>query len=75
LGVVLGALYMLILYRKVWLQEITNHKVNKISDLNLAEKIALITLASLVILFGFAPNLVLQFFNDYSLNIANIFVS
>jgi NADH:ubiquinone oxidoreductase subunit 4 (subunit M) len=66
---------MLILYRKVWLQEITNHKVNKISDLNLAEKIALITLASLVILFGFAPNLVLQFFNDYSLNIANIFVS
>ena len=72
---VLGALYMLILYRKVWLQEITNHKVNKISDLNLAEKIALITLASLVILFGFAPNLVLQFFNDYSLNIANIFVS
>jgi NADH-quinone oxidoreductase subunit M len=75
LGVVLGALYMLILYRKVWLQEITNHKVNKISDLNLAEKIALITLANLVILFGFAPNLVLQFFNDYSLNIANIFVS
>ena len=75
LGVVLGALYMLILYRKVWLQEITNHKVNKISDLNLAEKIALTTLASLVILFGFAPNLVLQFFNDYSLNIANIFVS
>jgi NADH-quinone oxidoreductase subunit M len=75
LAIVLGALYMLILYRKVWLQEITNHKVNKISDLNLFEKTALITLSSLVILFGFAPNLVLQFFNDYSLNIANIFVS
>ncbi len=71
-GVVLGAVYMLILYRKVWLQEISNHKVNKISDLNLSEKISLISLSTLVVLFGFAPNLILQFFNDYSLNIVNI---
>jgi NADH-quinone oxidoreductase subunit M len=71
LGVILGACYMLILYRGVWFQQITNDKINKISDLGTIENAVLLACAILVILFGFAPNLLLQFFNINALELAN----
>ena len=71
LGVILGACYMLILYRGVWFQQITNDKINKISDLGTIENAVLLACAVLVILFGFAPNLLLQFFNTNALELAN----
>jgi NADH-quinone oxidoreductase subunit M len=61
-GVVLGACYMLWLYKRVWFSEITNPKVENVSDLNRNEFIALFLMAFLVILLGIMPNLLLSFF-------------
>jgi NADH-quinone oxidoreductase subunit M len=62
-GVILGACYMLWLYKRVWFSEITNEKINHFSDLNKTELVSLGVMAFLVILFGIFPNLILSFFN------------
>ena len=56
LGVILGAAYMLWLYRRVVFGEITNNEVNKLLDLNKSETIILSVLAIVSILFGFYPD-------------------
>ncbi len=56
LGVILGAAYMLWLYRRVVFGEITNNEVNKLLDLNKSEMIILSVLAIVSILFGFYPD-------------------
>tara|TARA_Y100001970_G_scaffold280721_1_gene390144 strand:- start:2546 stop:4039 length:1494 start_codon:yes stop_codon:yes gene_type:complete len=56
LGVILGAAYMLWLYRRVVFGEITNTDVNKLIDLNRSELIILSILAFVSIVFGFYPN-------------------
>lgn len=61
LGVILGACYMLWLYKRVWFSEISNEKINDILDLNKVEFISLIVMAFFVILFGIFPNLVLSY--------------
>jgi NADH-quinone oxidoreductase subunit M len=71
MGVVLGACYMLWLYKRVWFSEITNKNISGISDLNLVELTSLILLAGLVILFGFAPNLIFELFSANTSNLAD----
>jgi len=71
MGVVLGACYMLWLYKRVWFSEITNKNISGISDLNLVEITSLILLAVLVILFGFAPNLIFELFSANTSNLAD----
>ena len=56
LGVILGAAYMLWLYRKVVFGKITNNEVNKLLDLNKSEMIILSVLAIVSIFFGFYPD-------------------
>ncbi len=56
LGVILGAAYMLWLYRRIVFGEITNTEVKKLVDLNRSEMIILVTLAFVSILFGFYPD-------------------
>ncbi len=56
LGVILGAAYMLWLYRRIVFGEITNSKVKKLVDLNTTEIVILSTLAFISILFGFYPD-------------------
>ncbi len=56
LGVILGAAYMLWLYRRVVFGEITNSEVNKLIDLNRPEIIILSSLALTSIFFGFYPD-------------------
>ncbi len=56
LGVILGAAYMLWLYRRVVFGEITNIEVNKLKDLNRSEILVLSTLATVSIFFGFYPD-------------------
>lgn len=56
-GVVLGACYMLWLYRRVMFGEITNKKVQEMSDLERHEKLMLLPIALLVLLFGVLPTL------------------
>jgi len=55
LGVILGAAYMLWLYRRIVFGEITNAEVKKLVDLNRSEMIILTVLAFVTILFGFYP--------------------
>ena len=56
LGVILGAAYMLWLYRRIVFGEIKNSEVNKLIDLNRSEMIILSVLAFVSILFGFYPD-------------------
>ena len=56
LGVILGAAYMLWLYKRVIFGEITNAKVKKLVDLDRSEMIILTLLAFVSILFGFYPD-------------------
>ena len=56
LGVILGAAYMLWLYRRVVFGEITNTEVKKLVDLNKSEMIILTVLAIVTIFFGVYPD-------------------
>jgi len=56
-GIVLSAVYMLYLYKRIIFGNINNDKLREILDLNLREKIILIPLAFCVILLGVYPNL------------------
>ena len=55
LGVILGAAYMLWLYKRVIFGNLKNKELFKITDLNNSEKFILYTLAIPVLFFGFYP--------------------
>lgn len=59
-GVVLGALYMLWLYRKMMLGEASSLEIRELHDLSLREKVMFIPLAVLVLWIGLAPNYMLN---------------
>ncbi len=63
-GVILGACYMLWLYKRVLFGEIVNVKIESLKDLNAIEFVSLGTIAILVILFGLLPNLILTYFEQ-----------
>ena len=54
-GVVLGAAYMLWLTKRVIFGTTNNEEIKKLEDINKLESLMLVTLAFLVILFGFYP--------------------
>ena len=76
-GIILSAVYMLYLYKRIIFGTITNNKLADILDINTREKIILIPLAISVILLGIFPNLFLDpisfisysspFFDEYIL--------
>ena len=68
LGVILGAAYMLWLYKRVVFGELTNQKLFKIIDLNKVELSILTLLALSIIFFGFYPD---PFSNTYSVSVEN----
>jgi NADH-quinone oxidoreductase subunit M len=57
-GMVLGAAYMLWLYKRVVYGEIENEDVKTLQDLDNYEKISLYTLGFLVVLYGVLPNFI-----------------
>ena len=59
-GVILGAVYMLWLYKRVVFGKIANNELMKISDLNRSEIFILLCLALLTIFFGFYPEPLLK---------------
>ena len=59
-GVVLGAIYMLTMYRRVMFGPITNEKNKNLKDLSVREAVVLLPLVALVFLIGLAPNLFLD---------------
>ena len=69
LGVILGAAYMLWLYKRVIFGELINKDLLKMLDLNKSEIFILISLAIPVLFFGFYPEPLL---NTIELSISNL---
>ena len=59
-GIILGAIYMLTLYKRVFFGEITNEKNRGLKDLNTKELAALVPLVALVVILGVYPKPVLE---------------
>ena len=59
-GIVLSAVYMLYLYKRIIFGSLSNEKIKNIMDLNIREKIIMISLIAVVILIGIYPNLFLE---------------
>lgn len=62
-GVIIGAVYMLKLYKLVMFGEVTNKSIIKFKDLELYEKAAMIPLIGLVIYIGIKPECILSVIN------------
>ena len=60
IGVILGAAYMLWLYKRVIFGKLEKTELNELNDLNLSEGIILFLLTFFVLFFGFYPNLILD---------------
>jgi NADH-quinone oxidoreductase subunit M len=60
IGIILGAAYMLWLYKRVVFGKLEKNELKELQDLNLSEGIVLFSLVSLVLFFGFLPNLILD---------------
>jgi NADH-quinone oxidoreductase subunit M len=74
IGILLGAIYMISLYKDVVFGVIQNQRVYGIGDLNIEEKIVLAFLSGLVILFGIAPNFINNITAACVKNISKVFV-
>jgi len=71
LGIILGAVYMLKLYKEVMLGEITNKEIMHFRDLYKYEIISIAPLILLIIYFGLMPSSVL---NIFRLSVENLLV-
>ena len=60
IGIILGAAYMLWLYKRVIFGKLEKKELNDLKDLNLSEGLILFVLAGLTLFFGFYPNLILD---------------
>ena len=59
-GIILGAAYMLLLYKNIIFGTITNSKLNVILDLDFREKLILYPLVFIIFLIGIFPNIFLD---------------
>ena len=71
IGVVLGAAYMLWLTKRVIFGNTNNNEIKNLKDINNLEALMLITLAILVILFGFYPSPLMDTLNISVNNLIN----
>ena len=77
IGVILGAAYMLWLYKRVIFGKLEKKELSELKDLNLSEGLMLFILAGLTLFLGFYPNLILdtihvsvdKLINDYQMNL------
>jgi NADH-quinone oxidoreductase subunit M len=77
IGVILGAAYMLWMYKRVIFGRLEKKELTELKDLNLSESLMLFLLAGLTLLLGFYPNLILdtihvsvdKLINDYQMNL------
>jgi len=72
-GVILGAVYMLKLYKSVMFGEASDASIIKFDDLKAYEKTALIPLMLLIIYIGLVPNGILETINIPARNLAEIY--
>ncbi|HJD56185.1 MAG TPA: NADH-quinone oxidoreductase subunit M [Rickettsia endosymbiont of Pyrocoelia pectoralis] len=71
LGIILGAVYMLKLYKEVMLGEVTNKEILRFKDLYAYEIISIAPLILLIIYFGLMPSSIL---NVFSLSVESLFI-
>lgn len=71
LGIILGAVYMLKLYKEVMLGEVTNKEILHFKDLYIYEIVSIAPLILLIIYFGLIPNSILNIFN---LSVENLLI-
>jgi NADH-quinone oxidoreductase subunit M len=77
IGVILGAAYMLWMYKRVIFGKLEKKELSGLKDLNLSEGLMLFFLAGLTLFFGFYPNIILdtihvsvnKLINDYQLSL------
>ena len=77
IGVILGAAYMLWLYKRVIFGKLEKKELTELKDLNLSEGLMLFILAGLILFFGIYPNLILdtihvsvnKLINDYQMSL------
>ena len=77
IGIILGAGYMLWLYKRVIFGKLEKKELKGLKDLNLSEGLMLFLLAGLTLFLGFYPNLILdtihvsveKLINDYQMNL------
>ena len=62
-GVVLGAAYMLWLTKRVIFGVTNNSEIKKLNDINKSEIVMLVSLAFLILFFGFYPLPLMETFN------------
>jgi NADH-quinone oxidoreductase subunit M len=60
IGIILGAAYMLWLYKRVVFGKLEKNELKELKDLNLSEGTVLFSLVALVLFFGVYPNLILD---------------
>ncbi len=72
-GIILGAVYMLKLYKCVMFGEVSDISIIKFEDLKSYEKIALVPLIFLIIYIGLVPNNILETINIPARNLAEIY--
>ena len=60
IGIILGASYMLWLYKRVVFGKLEKKELLELKDLNYSETVILFSLAILTLVFGFYPNLILD---------------
>ena len=70
-GVILSAIYGLLLYKKIIFGQITNEAIEVLKDLDSREKLILIPLGLLIIFFGLYPSPVLDLISSSSDNLIN----
>jgi NADH-quinone oxidoreductase subunit M len=75
LGVILGAIYMLWLYKRVWFSEYLNDDIKNARDLGFVDFASFAIMAILVISLGFFPNIIIKYFTNSSAEIVKIFVA
>ncbi len=64
MGMILGAVYMLRLYRDLMLGEIKSLEIAKCKDISIREGVAIIPLAIATIIFGFFPTIISEYYNN-----------
>ena len=74
-GIILGAVYMLNLYKRVMLGEIVHIEVKKISDITMLEIVYFTPLAILVILLGICSSYFMSFFDVFSSELLDVFIN
>lgn len=60
ISIIVSAVYMLNLFKRVFLGVIMNPKNNELCDINIREKLLLIPLAIVIVLFGIYPSVILD---------------